>query len=115
MPVTIPWLSVLVSLIASCTGNCNQNAVVVARAVQKLGGNIDTIEVYSDRNGDGAFTNDERGFVIDPRPGVKKMLRIAFLPSSPLIARPLRHLGEILRNLSSQHSRVSSIPFRIHG
>lgn len=93
MPVTIPWLSVLVSLIASCTGNCNQNAVVVARAVQKLGGNIDTIEVYSDRNGDGAFTNDERGFVIDPRPGVKKMLRIAFLPSSPVDRSAVAALG----------------------
>lgn len=69
----------MVATLASCNGNCSQNAVVIAKEVKKLGGIVDTIEVFGDSNGDGRFSPDERVFVVDPRPSVKKILRVAFL------------------------------------
>ncbi|MBV8759305.1 MAG: hypothetical protein JO257_18605, partial [Deltaproteobacteria bacterium] len=80
----------MLASIVGCNGNCSQNAVFVAEQAKRLGPTIDTIEAYSDLNGDGELTDgtnmsfvDERGFVIDPRAGVRKALRIRFmLPES---------------------------------
>lgn len=81
-------IELLAVFLAACNGDCSQNAVVVAEQAKALAPIVSTIEVYSDTNGDGALTNgldgpDERAFVIDPRPLVRKQLRIEFMLEVP--------------------------------
>ena len=79
-----PRLAALVALAMSCNGDCSQNAVVVVEQVKAIAPTISTIEVASDLDENGELTNglngpDERGFVIDPRPFIKKHIRIEFM------------------------------------
>jgi len=81
------------ALIASCNGNCDDNAAAVVEQLRSLGPFVSTIEVYSDTNGDGTVGPDdvtERGFVIDPRPSVRRILRIEFL--MPVPREPLKYV-----------------------
>ena len=89
----LPVLPLALALVVGCSGNCSENAVVIAEEVQKVGRTIDSIEVYADTNSDGVFSRDERGFVIDPRPTIKKIIRIAFLV--PVSRQAVGELGGI--------------------
>lgn len=81
------WFSGLAVLAGAAyalsTSGCSQNAVVVAQEIRRLASIVDSIEVFADGNGDGVFAPEERGFVVDPRPAAKKILRIAFLAPQP--------------------------------
>ncbi len=76
--------TLFVAAMAACNGDCRGNAVVVATEITHLAPIIDTIEVYEDKNEDGAFALSERAFVIQPAPSNKqKILKISFLLPVP--------------------------------
>ncbi len=75
-------MTVLLGLHAACQG-CDENAVLIVEEVESLGAIIGNAELLQDDNNDGAFSDDERTFVVNPRAGFDKAIRVRFLVPVP--------------------------------
>jgi hypothetical protein len=90
--------STCAAVVAACLAGC-VNVVAVVEEAAPLAAMIDRVEVVQDTNGDGEFSIDESAFVVDPRSGVDKVIRMTFvLPVARSAFDPPEQFIELLKS-----------------